>query len=200
MSLLLITASIGIVNINIVNAGWPITEPNATAHGRDAKIIRVPYNMIDAYPSCHWRGICPMFPPGGQLSAFPNSEEKAQQIFKNMFRMYANESLSMPWLKWKYGANKNGGLTYYCGGCDYCGTTSYNRKPLYWYSDANQVARFKQYDEKSCNSAWYKQPGISKHYTWYDRYTVLLVHTIAILAQCTRVLFFIFNQKKIIEQ
>ena len=31
---------------------------------------------------------------------------------------------------------------------------------LQWYSDANVAARFKQYDENSCDQTWYKEDGI----------------------------------------
>ena len=166
-----------------MNAGWPITEPNSTSHGRDANIVRVPYNMIDAFPSCYWRGLCPMFHPGGELSSFPNSEEKVQHLMHNMFRMFANQSLDIKWGKWTLAANKNWprdggngwGRTYYCkSACDYCGTTHRDRKPLYWYSDANQAARFKQYDENSCDQDWYDEPGQGAHSTWYVVSSVLL--------------------------
>ena len=164
---LIILATILISIPHTIIAGWPITEPNSTLHGRYANIDRVPYNMIDAFPSCHWRGLCPMFPPGGELSAFPNSEEKYKHVMHNMFRMFPNESIEIIWGKWTLAANKNWGRTKYCVGCEYCGTTHSDRKPLYWYSDANQVARFKQYDENSCDQDWYNQPGISAHHTWY---------------------------------
>jgi len=151
--------------ISTVNAGYPITEPNSGTHGRSAQITRVPYNMIDAYPSCYARGLCPMFQPGGELSAFPNSEEKAQQLLHNMFRMFPNESLVIKWGKWRLAANKNLGRTFYCPSCEFCGTTHLDRKPLYWYSDANQAARFKQYDENSCDQSWYDEPGVTAHHT-----------------------------------
>ena len=149
----------------IVNSGWPITEPNSTRWS-----TRVPYNMIDAFPSCYWRGICPMFYPGGELSAFPNSEEKVQHIMHNMFRMFANVSLEIKWGKWRNAVNKNWGRTTFCteARCRFCGTTHIDRKPMYWYSDANQAARFKQYDENSCDQDWYEQDGNNAHVTWYD--------------------------------
>eukprot|EP01083_Nonionella_stella_P308454 1088213_1 len=37
--------------------------------------------------------------------------------------------------------------------------------PLYWYSDANQAARFKQYDENACDQDWYDEPGQNAHST-----------------------------------
>eukprot|EP01084_Bolivina_argentea_P142082 249619_1 len=62
--------------------------------------------------------------------------------------------------KYKWGANTGGGLTYYCktDDCHYCGDTQPYYAPLYWYSDANQAARFKQYDENTCDSSWYSDP------------------------------------------
>eukprot|EP00486_Rosalina_sp_Unknown_P005000 CAMPEP_0201566878 /NCGR_PEP_ID=MMETSP0190_2-20130828/6992_1 /ASSEMBLY_ACC=CAM_ASM_000263 /TAXON_ID=37353 /ORGANISM="Rosalina sp." /LENGTH=554 /DNA_ID=CAMNT_0047986173 /DNA_START=392 /DNA_END=2056 /DNA_ORIENTATION=+ len=36
---------------------------------------------------------------------------------------------------------------------------------MYWYSDANQLARFKQYDENSCDQDWYDEPGVNAHST-----------------------------------
>ena len=49
-----------------------------------------------------------------------------------------------------------GGLTYYddCGIC-FCGKTHHRRRPLYWYSPANQGARFKQWDENQCDPCYF---------------------------------------------
>ena len=95
---------------------------------------------------------------GGELSAFPNSEEKFQQILHNLHRMHSNNSLWTPLGTWLYGAN-TARLSFFAGG-EYCGTsdnpnTIDPRKPIYWYSDANHMARFKQWDENSCNQSWY---------------------------------------------
>ena len=181
-----------------VNAGWPITAPNSTLHGRNVKITRVPYNMVDAFPSCYWRGVCPMFPPGGELSSFPNSEEKVQHIMHNMFRMFPNESLELKWGKWRLAVNKNLGRTYYCSwACDFCGSTDLNRKPLYWYSDANQAARFKQYDENACDQLWYEESGITAHHTWYVLH-VSLHKAICISLLVLFALLYVFGKQKII--
>ena len=163
--------------ISTAYGGWPVTEPNTTNGRSDnqgptwnweggAK-VPVPYNMVDVCPSCYWRGVCPMFPPGGELSAFPNSEEKWQHLIHNMFRMFGNQSLDIKWGKWQLAVNKNLGRTYYCRACKYCGLTHRDKRPLYWYSDANQAARFKQYDENACDQDWYDEPGINAHNTWY---------------------------------
>eukprot|EP01084_Bolivina_argentea_P158397 275921_1 len=149
---------------NIVFSGYPISYPN------DLTRTRIPpYNLIDTDPSCWYEGVCPMFPPGGELSIFPNHEEKWQHILHNIHRMFTNCSLTLPACKYKCGGNPGCGNTTYCSnGCDYCGDVKSNeRGPMYWYSDANQAARFKQWDEKNCDSAWYKsQPGvIDRHYT-----------------------------------
>eukprot|EP01083_Nonionella_stella_P121588 365379_1 len=142
---------------NIVYGGLPISYPN---QGPTQQAI--PYNLIDANPSCFERGICPMFPPGGRLSAFPNSEEKYQMILHNLHRLWANATKNylITYTKYKWGANTGGGLTYYCktDDCHYCGDTQPYYAPLYWYSDANQAARFKQYDENTCDSSWYSDP------------------------------------------
>ena len=36
-----------------------------------------------------------MFPPGGELSVFPNSEEKFQHLLFNLHRMFTNYSLDI---------------------------------------------------------------------------------------------------------
>ena len=46
---------------------------------------------------------------------------------------------------------------------DWCGRAFYLQKPLYWYSDANQMARFNAWDHDSCNQSWYEQ--YNEHYT-----------------------------------
>eukprot|EP01084_Bolivina_argentea_P158398 275922_1 len=152
-----------LLSLNIVYGGLPVSYPDTLNKQMGGK--NVPYNVIDVYPSCWERGYCPMFRPGSELAAFPNSEEKTQMIFKNMFRMFANCTLTTKWGKWRFGANTNGGETYFCPTCRYCGDGKPDKGPLYWYSDANQVARFKQYDERSCDQNWYKEPGITAHHT-----------------------------------
>ena len=146
----------------IVYGGYPISDPNAATIGGKTQ----PYNLIDTDPSCFYEGICPMFPPGGRLSAFPNSEEKFQHLLHNLHRMFPNQSQEVAEGKWKYGGNTRGGRTSYCTrGCDYCGTWHSERRPLWWYSDANQMARFKQWDESQCDQSWYEQSGNSAHST-----------------------------------
>ena len=61
--------------------------------------------MIETDPNCYYGGFCPFFYPGGEWSAFPNSEEKASMILQQMYRMWANQSLNLKWGKWLYGAN-----------------------------------------------------------------------------------------------
>ena len=55
--------------------------------------------------------------PGGEWSAFPNSEEKASMILQQMYRMWANESLNLTWGKWLYGANTAVRAFYYSSAC-----------------------------------------------------------------------------------
>merc|ERR550525_1867537 len=157
-----------IANIHVSHGGWPISDPNAPSGTPNIKDT-AKYNLIDADPSCFHEGVCPMFPPGGQLSAFPNSEEKYQQFLHNLHRMHPNQSLETPIGKWFYGADTGGGRTFFHNS-DYCGVppnpnSIVPRKPLYWYSDANQMARFKQWDEKYCDQDWYTQTGMNAHNT-----------------------------------
>ena len=53
-----------------------------------------PYNLIETDVSCYKAGICPMFPPGGELSVFPNSEEKFQMALHNMHRLHKTPNTS----------------------------------------------------------------------------------------------------------
>eukprot|EP00484_Ammonia_sp_Unknown_P030926 CAMPEP_0197024200 /NCGR_PEP_ID=MMETSP1384-20130603/4811_1 /TAXON_ID=29189 /ORGANISM="Ammonia sp." /LENGTH=912 /DNA_ID=CAMNT_0042452547 /DNA_START=130 /DNA_END=2868 /DNA_ORIENTATION=+ len=166
---------------------WPFcdtaTYPNCalytgpTSSGKVAD--NLPYNLIDVDPICWYRGWCPCFPPGGEYSAFPNSEEKFQQILHNLHRMFANQTLGTSYGKYPNGANTNGGPTTYCttSGCDFCGDWDDDyrdpikrRRPQYWYSDANQAARFKQFDYTTCNKSWFYQTGVGFHTTckWGD--------------------------------
>eukprot|EP01083_Nonionella_stella_P089890 251031_1 len=149
--------------VHAVHGGLPVSYPGVG--NEDFGDGSVPYNMIDTNPSCYERGICPMFPPGGRLSAFPNSEEKVQHIIHNLFRMWGNYSLDIKYGKWKWAVTDKGGRTHYCTSCRYCGDTRIDMVPLYWYSDANQAARFKQYDENACDQDWYDQSGITAHHT-----------------------------------
>eukprot|EP01083_Nonionella_stella_P181435 649962_1 len=161
--------------INIVYGGLPVSYPGEGIQHPISEIV--PYNLIDTNPSCYDRGFCPMFYPGGRLSSFPNSEEKFQMLLHNLWRMWGNVTRNLPLGKYKWGANTQAGLTYYCktDSCRSCGDTihpGYNKNgdwkrgtmPLYWYSDANQAARFKQYDENTCDQAWYEYTG-SAHST-----------------------------------
>eukprot|EP01084_Bolivina_argentea_P232232 391455_1 len=137
---------------SITFGGYPISNPHSTT----LEDKTTPYNLIDTDPSCFHQEICPMFPPGGELSSFPNSEEKFQQLLGNLHRMFPNQSLGTPLGHWKNGANTIGGETTFCttpSPCRYCGHAA--QAPLYWYSDANQAARFKQWDYKHCDKAWY---------------------------------------------
>ena len=99
---------------------------------------------------------------GGELSAFPNSEEKFQHLLHNLHRMHSNNTLYTP---------LGGRTAYFSGvGADNCGSTPDRaalnaRAPLYWYSDANQAARFKQWDASTCNESWYGEPGRDAHST-----------------------------------
>eukprot|EP01083_Nonionella_stella_P273569 928068_1 len=150
----------------IVYGGIPVSIPGI-GHNKQYPMV-VPYNLIDTNASCYHRGLCPeLFKPGGRLGSFPNSEEKYQMLLQNLFRMWGNDTRDLKWAKYKWGANTNAGLTYYCSddSCKYCGDTSPRMMPLYWYSDANQAARFKQYDENVCDQDWYKEPGQSAHST-----------------------------------
>eukprot|EP01083_Nonionella_stella_P171133 583835_1 len=150
---------------SIVYGGLPISYPGEGIKHPISELV--PYNLIDTNPSCYARGLCPMFPPGGRLSAFPNSEEKYQMILHNLWRMWGNDTRDLKWGRYKWGANTGAGLTYYCktDECKFCGDTNPKMLPLYWYSDANQASRFKQFDEKQCITAWYHEPGQSKHST-----------------------------------
>ena len=120
-----------------------------------------PYNLIETDVSCYKvtgntnSPLCPMFPPGGRLSVFPNSEEKFHHALFNMHRMHYTPNTTgienidiTKW--WKY---KTWGTStyaeYYTGG-DYCGRYNQLRRPLYWYSDANAAARFKSWDFSTC--------------------------------------------------
>eukprot|EP01083_Nonionella_stella_P293770 999028_1 len=149
-----------VMTIGVAFAGYPISIPftNDTTH-------RVAYNLIDTDPSCYHRGFCPNFYPGGKLSTFPNSEEKYQHILHNMFRVFTNQSLSIKYGKWINGSDKSGGRTYFSQQGPYCGNSYVKRKPLYWYSDSNQAARFKQWDYNTCNKYWYSQVGNNDHIT-----------------------------------
>ena len=111
------------------------------------------YNLIDTDPRCYYNGICPMFEPGSKLAAFPNSEEKQQGIMHNHFRLFANQTLNTSYGRYLYNAN-DAVETYYGGGY-YCGSTKASRRPLYWYSDANQAARYKQWDEDQCDPCYF---------------------------------------------
>ena len=103
-----------------------------------------------------------MFPPGGQLSVFPNSEEKFQQLLFNMHRMFSNYSLDIDIGMYLYGNNPAGGLSFFHRS-QYCGSNSAIRKPLYWYSDANQAARFNAWDYSTCNQSYYN--GVTPYIT-----------------------------------
>ena len=143
----------------ITNGSVPISDYFSSS----MPVSRPPYNLIDADPSCWYEGLCPMFPPGGKLSVFPNNEEKYQQLLANMHRMHPNHSRAVDIGKYTFGADTTSELEF-CKSCDFCGTY-YAMKPMYWYSDANQVARFKQWDEDTCDQSWYDEDGISAHYT-----------------------------------
>jgi len=159
MSVLLLSCSLlGVAIVDMCFASIPISDPTLSYVDRASMM----YNLIDVDPACWYNGYCPMFPPGGELSVFPNSEEKFQQILHNLHRMHSNNSLSTPLGKYLFGANTAvesffaGGA--YCGSADTPGTLD-PRKPLYWYSDANTMARFKQWDENTCEQAWYDDEG-----------------------------------------
>lgn len=130
----------------IVRSSLPISDPDNPS--------AVPaYNLIDTKPSCFDQGICPMFPPGGQWSVFPNAEEKYQHLLFNLHRMFANHSLNIDIGMYSWYDNNGTSLSYfYDGPGSNCGTSSIERKPLYWYSDANQAARFLAWDRLTCNS------------------------------------------------
>eukprot|EP01083_Nonionella_stella_P098909 278198_1 len=135
-----------------VFSGYPLSDPYDGSKN-------TPYNLIDTNPQCFWEGTCPFF-PGGAISTFPNSEERFQHILHNMHRMFPNNSLATP-----LGSrmlNTLGDDTSFPYGT-YCGTA--NVKPQWWYSTANQMARFKQWDETTCNQSWYHQPDITPHST-----------------------------------
>eukprot|EP01083_Nonionella_stella_P303067 1047587_1 len=87
---------------NIVYGGLPISHPGEGIKHPISELM--PYNLIDANPSCYARGLCPMFPPGGRLSAFPNSEEKYQMILHNLWRMWGNDTRDLKWGRYKWGA------------------------------------------------------------------------------------------------
>ena len=115
-----------------------------------------PYNLIETDVSCYKVGVCPMFPPGGELSVFPNSEEKFQHALHNMHRMHKNPNatdiINVDITKWFNGGWATSTYAAYYTGGDYCGTGSSIRHPLYWYSDANAGARLKAWDENTCIS------------------------------------------------
>ena len=51
-------------------------------------------------------------------------------------------------------------------GSSYCGNErDSNLMPLYWYSPANAICRFKQWDEKTCDQDWYDESGQTLHST-----------------------------------
>ena len=83
--------------------------------------------------------------------------------------MQPNQSLTTPLGRYFWGANTGGGKTFFHNSA-YCGVppnpmSIVPRKPLYWYSDANQMARFKQWDEHTCDQDWYDQGGMNAHNT-----------------------------------
>ena len=70
-----------ILIIDITFGSIPISDYWASGVGGKTQ----PYNLIDTDPTCWYEGTCPMFPPGGKLSAFPNSEEKFQHLLHNLY-------------------------------------------------------------------------------------------------------------------
>ena len=86
---------------NLVHCALPISYPDDWQN----TFGQPPYNLIDTDPNCYEGGYCPMFKPGGEWSAFPNSEEKASMILQQMYRMFANQSLNLKWGYYLYGAN-----------------------------------------------------------------------------------------------
>ena len=83
---------------NLVYCALPVSYPDdwENTHGQP------PYNLVDTDPNCYYDDHCPMFYPGGQWSAFPNSEEKTLMIIQNMHRMFPNQSLHLKWGKWSH--------------------------------------------------------------------------------------------------
>merc|ERR1719376_914591 len=81
--------------------------------------------------------------------------------------MHPNNSVYTPIGKWLDGANTGGGLTRRGDGwgkSQYCGNMpDEDTIPLHWYSPANTMARFKQWDEKTCDSSWYNEDGRDRH-------------------------------------
>ena len=123
-----------------------------------------PYNLIETDVSCYkvigdnGGPLCPMFPPGGRLSVFPNSQEKFQHALHNMHRMHKNPNLTaiqnVDITRW-WGEGLSKLTTYYSAHIttysQYCSTFSTTRHPLYWYSDANAAARLKAWDQSTCS-------------------------------------------------
>ena len=110
---------------------------------------------------------------GGELSVFPNSEEKFQHLLHNLDRMHPNQSLYTPLGKWMYGTH--GEATRCPRGSYYCGNErDSNLMPLYWYSPSNTMARFKQWDEKTCDQSWYDESQQTLHSTcgWGEEITI----------------------------
>eukprot|EP01083_Nonionella_stella_P148317 469250_1 len=112
----------------LVLCGYPISDPYSDL-GAIGKIL--PYNLI--------------------------SEERFQHILHHMHRMFPNQSLTTPLGYYFDGIGKDvNDHCYWPIHGDHCGSRDKNRQPLSWYSDANQNARFKQWDEQTCDQWWYK--------------------------------------------
>ena len=92
--------------------------------------------------------------------------------------MHPNNSVYTPLGKYLYGANTAGGLTRKAGGwgkSNYCGNMpDDDALPMYWYSPANTMARFKQWDESTCDQSWYSEDGQDLHSTckWGEEITM----------------------------
>eukprot|EP01083_Nonionella_stella_P009616 27610_1 len=149
----------------LVFSGYPLSDPY-NGLGMNGKIL--PYNLIDTNPKCFWNGACP-FRPGGALGTFPNSEERFQHILHNMHRMFPNSSLATRLGSYAYGTW--GHDTFWANDGEFCGGRDSSRKPLMWYSPANQMARFKQWDESTCGSGWYSYVYPANHATHPNEHT-----------------------------
>eukprot|EP01083_Nonionella_stella_P186139 680670_1 len=145
----------------LVFSGYPISDPDT--HSYD-----VPYNLIDTDPECFWSSACP-FAPGSAWGTFPNSEERFQHILHNMHRMFPNSSLATRLGSYAYGTW--GHDTFWANDGEFCGGRDSSRKPLMWYSPANQMARFKQWDESTCGSGWYSYVYPANHATHPNEHT-----------------------------
>lgn len=112
-------------------------------------LVHSTYDLIDPTPECYTLGLCTEYGEWGTYSSIhPNSEERTQQTFINLARMYPYLYINSSYGNRKFG--KNGPTWTYDteGDCAQAADI-----PYYWLSSINQASRFGTWDCQYCDDS-----------------------------------------------